>query len=153
MIIAVTYDIDKTAYDNPDVRRNIVLTTTEYAYNSKRLVHLQFGGNFCVRLNNLLASKFNCGTELQREQFLLKSENRIVTLSRCVFDEALKQFDMSKTLQTQEVLEEYHYTDKKMQQDMVQIVTTINDNHMSAVIEFKDIEQYNNFAIPTWLNR
>jgi len=147
-MILVTYGIDKTLYDDPGSVHNIVLTTTMYSFQAKKLVHLQYGTLLQNKVENRLRGNFGAG-----EQFMLENGGgSIEPLTREQFQEKLKQFDSKHTVKEQEVLERYCYTDKRSQQEIAQIVISIKDDCMEAVIDFESVAQYENFVQPVWLS-
>lgn len=155
MTIVVTYRVDIDMYHDPNTKHDISLTTTEYICRNDILVHLQMGRNFGIRLNNLMQYQFKGGmAALLSEQFMAKKtygKGKPKPITHSTFVEKRKRFDMSQTAVEQEILEEYAYTDKAGHPGAVQIVITIKDAVMSAVIDFKDSEQCQNFVPPVWL--
>jgi len=51
----------------------------------------------------------------------------------------------------QEILEEYVYTDKTGNNSKVQIIIKVKSEAITAVIDFKDAAQCENFVCPAWL--
>ena len=155
MTIVVTYRVDIDMYHDPNTKHDISLTTTEYICRNDVLVHLQIGKNLGIRLNNLMQYQFKGGmTALAHEQFMAKKaygKGKSKPITRSTFDEKRKRFDMSQTAVEQEILEEYSYIDKAGYPGAVQIAIRIKEGVMSAVIDFKDSEQYQNFTLPMWL--
>ena len=155
MTIVVTYRVDIDMYHDPNTKHDISLTTTEYICRNDILVHLQMGRNFGIRLNNLMQYQFKGGmAALANEQFMAKKaygKGKPKPITRSTFEEKRKRFDMSQTAVEQEILEEYAYIDKDGHLGTVQIAITIKDGAMSAVIDFKDSRQYQNFTPPVWL--
>ena len=155
MTIVVTYRVDIDMYHDPNTKHDISLTTAEYICGNDILVHLQMGRNLGIRLNNMMQYQFKSGmAALANEQFMAKKtygKGKPKPITRSTFEEKQKRFDMSQTAVEQEILEEYAYTDKAGHPGAVQIVITIKDGAMSAVIDFKDSRQYQNFTPPVWL--
>ena len=155
MPVVVTYRVDINMYRDPNTKHDISLTTTEYICRNDVLVHLQIGKNLSIRLNNLMQYQFKGGmAALPNEQFMAKKaygKGKPKPITRSTFEEKRKRFDMSQTAVEQEILEEYAYIDKDGHLGTVQIVITIKDAVMSAVIDFKDSEQCQNFVPPVWL--
>lgn len=154
MNIVVTYGIDKDLYDNSEHR--VSLVTTEYSHINDTLVRLQIGKNLGIRLNNLLSHDFKTNTVFQNEQFLFKKaykQGKAKPITRSTFEDKMKRFDMSHTVTEREILEEYAYKGKDGRFGEAQIVIRVKDDEMIAVIDFKDVEQYNNFVPPAWLVR
>ena len=155
MPVVVTYQIDIDIYHDPNTKHDVSLTTTEYICRNDVLVHLQIGKNLGIRLNNLVQYQFKGSmAALSNEQFMAKKtygkgKPKPITLS--TFEEKRKRFDMSQTAVEQEILEEYSFIDKVGHPGVVQIVITIKGGVMSAVIDFKHSEQYQNFVLPAWL--
>ena len=91
---------------------------------------------------------------LANEQFMAKKtygKGKPKPITRSTFEEKRKRFDMSQTAVEQEILEEYAYVDKAGHPSTVQIVITATGGTMTAAIDFKDSEQYQNFVLPAWL--
>lgn len=156
MIIAVTYHVEKDLYYAPETKHDLSLSTTEYMYKNDTLIHLQIGRNLGIRLNNRLRYEFKKEAVLQNEQYLFKksyNQGRPKATTRSTFEEKLKRFDMSQTVVEREIVEEYTYTNKNNRFDEVQIVITVKEDKMTATIDFKDAEQYENFIAPAWLTR
>lgn len=157
MAIVVTYNVNKDLYYFPDTKHNISLITTEYAYKTDVLINLQIGKNLGIRLNNILSYDFKKDAPLQNEQLMFRksyqSKDKTKPITRSTYEEKIKRFDMSKTATEQEIVDEYAYVNKCNHSDEVQIVITSRDGIMTAVIEFKDIEQYENFICPEWLEK
>lgn len=155
MTIVVTYRVDIDMYHDPNTKHDISLTTTEYICRNDILVHLQMGRNFGIRLNNLMQYQFKGGmAALANEQFMAKKaygKGKPKPITRSTFEEKRKRFDMSQTAVEQEILEEYAYTDKAGHPGAVQIAITIKGGAISAVIDFRNSEQYQNFVRPVWL--
>jgi len=152
MNIIVTYRVDKDLYDSSE--HHVSLVTTEYTYKSDMLVRLQIGKNLGIRLNNLLSHDFKTDTVFQNEQFLFKksyNHGKPKSVTRSIFDDKMKRFDMSQTVTEREILEEYSYTDRNGYSGEVQIVIAAKDDDVTAVIDFKDTEQHSNFICPAWL--
>ena len=146
-MILVTYGIDKAVYDNPRSIHNIALTTTMYSFKGKTLAHLQYGKLLQNKVETRLGGNLGSG-----EQFMLEHENGFIEpLMRNKFQEKRKQFDSKHTVKEQEILESYCYTNKRNQQEIVQIAITSKDNCVEAVIDFESAAQYENFVQPTWL--
>lgn len=156
MVVAVTYRVDAGLYHSPDIRHEAALVTTEYICGNELLVHLQIGKNLGIRLNNLMRYEFNGDKTLSDEQFMFKKTYRNgkpKPITRSTFEEKQRRFDMNRTTFEQEILEEYAYTDKTGCTSQVQIVVTVKKGTMTAAIDFKDAEQYQNFVSPAWLIR
>ena len=155
MTVVATYQVDIDIYHDPDIKHDVSLTTTEYIRGNDVLVHLQMGKNLGIRLNNLTQYQFKGSiTALTNEQFMAKKtygRGKPKPITRSTFEEKRKRFDMSQTAVEQEILEEYAYIDKAGHPGAVQIVITIKDGVMSAVIDFKDSEQSQSFTPPVWL--
>ena len=157
MPVVVTYRVDINMYRDPNTKHDISLTTTEYICGNDVLVHLQIVKNISIRFNNLMQYQFKGGmAALPNEQFMAKKaygKGKLKPITRSTFEEKRKRFDMSQTAVEQEILEEHAYIDKAGHPDAVQIAITIKDGVMSAVISFKDSEQYQNSILPAWLMR
>lgn len=156
MITVVTYSVVKELYYNPDVKHNATLITTEYTYKSNMLVHLQIGRNLGISINNLVSYSFKKDINFENEQFMSKklyNSSQPKKITQSTFEEKLKGFDMSQTKVEQEILEEYSYTDNGGHSDNVQIVIKVKDEEMVATIDFKSMEQHQNFVCPAWLVR
>ena len=154
MGVFLNYCVDKDIYHNPGTPHCVTLSTTQYTYKSELLVHLSLGKNLGIIINNLIQYEFGEDEVFESEQFLLKKTHdtgRSKPMTQSIFEDKLKRFDMSQTVKEQEVLEEYRYIDKNGQSDMVRIVVTVKGGSMTAVIDFKDTEQYKNFIKPAWL--
>lgn len=154
MSIIASYNVDRELYQNPGTTHSITLVTTEYTHRNDVLVHLQIGKNLGIRLNNLLRHEFRKGDQFQNEQFLFKKSygaGKPKLMTQNTFEDKLKRFDVSKTMKAQEILEEYNYTGRNGKPDMVQIAVTIKNEAVTAIIEFKDAEQHENFIEPAWL--
>jgi hypothetical protein len=155
MTVVATYKVDMDIYHDPNIKHDVSLTTTEYICGNDILVHLQMGKNFGIRLNNLMQYQFKGSiTGLTNDQFMTKKtygRGKPKSITKSTFEEKRKRFDMSQTTMEQEILEEYAYIDKAGHPGAVQIVITIKDGVMSAVISFKDSEQYQNSILPAWL--
>lgn len=154
MYIIVTYLVDKELYYDPATKHQSLLITTEYKHRNDVLVHLQLGRNLGVRLNNLLSYDFKKDTSFSNDQFLYRkfySKNKAKPITCGTFEDKLKRLDVDQTVVEREILEEYSYTDKSNRSDEVQIVITVKSDIMTAVIEFKDGEQHENFICPAWL--
>jgi len=154
MVIVASYHVDRASYFSADTKHTIVLSTTEYTFKNDMLVHLQIGKNTAVRLNNVLRYEFKTSKDFKDEQFLFKktySGGEAKPTTRGTFDDKLRGFDMGQTVIEQEILEGYDYTDKNGNPGSVQIVVVERDLKMTATIDFKDVEQHNNFVCPAWL--
>lgn len=154
MTIIVTYLVDKELYYDPDTKHQPLLITTEYKHRNDVLVHLQLGRNLGVRLNNLLSYGFKEDTSFQNNQYLFRksySKGKAKPITRSTFEDKMKRFDMAQTVIEREILEDYAYINKSNHSDEVQIVITVKSDTMTAVINFKDGEQYENFISPEWL--
>ncbi len=153
--VVVIYRVDIDRYHDPNTKHDISLTTTEYICGNDVLVHLQMGKNLGIRLNNLMQYKFKGGMPaLANEQFMAKKtygKGKPKPITRSTFEEKRKRFDMSQTAVEQEILEEYAYTNRIGHPDAIQIVITVKGGTMTAVIDFKGAEQYQNFVSPVWL--
>ena len=155
MTVVATYQVDIDIYHNSNTKHDVSLITTEYICGNDILVHLQMGKNFGIRLNNLIQYQFKGGrVALGNEQFMARKtygRGKPKPITRSTFEEKRKRFDISQTAVEQEILEEHSYIDKAGHPDAVQIAITIKDGVMSAVISFKDSEQYQNSILPAWL--
>ena len=153
--VVATYRVDIDIYHDPNTKHDISLTTIEYICGNDVLVHLQTGKNLGIRLNNLMQYQFKSGmAALANEQFMAKKtygKGKPKLITRSTFEEKRKRFGMSQTALEQEILEEYAYIDKAGHPSTVQIVIKTKDGVMSAVIDFKGSEQYQNFMPPAWL--
>jgi len=121
-------------------------------YKNSLLVHLQLGKNFGIRMNNNLRYAFD--VTLQDEQFSFKkasNKGKSKMITRDIFNKKLKRFDMNQTVISKEILEDYAYTDRCNRPDEVQIILKEKNDNMVAIIDFKDMEQLNNFVCPAWL--
>jgi len=146
-MILITYGIDQTVYDHPSSVHNIISMITMYAFQRKKLVHVQFGKLLQNQLENRLESRFRSD-----EQFMLEHENGFIEpLTHKQFQEKRKQFDPKRTVKEQELWERYCYTDKRKRQEIVQIAILIQDDCTKATIEFESQTQYQNFVQPAWL--
>ena len=154
MVIIISYRVDRALYFSSDRKHSIELSTTEYTYGNEMLVHLQFGKNLGIRLNNRLRYEFKKNKDFQNEQFFCKkvySSGKAKPTTQSTFDEKLRRFVIEQTIIEQEILEAYSYTDKSGRSASVQIVVKEKDRGMTATIDFKDLEQHNNFICPAWL--
>jgi hypothetical protein len=154
MVIIFSYHVDKALYFSPDTKHTIELSTTEYTYGNDMLVHLQFGKNLGIRLNNRLRYEFKKDKDFKDEQFFSKkvyNSGKAKPTTQSSFDEKLRRFVMEQTVIEQEILEEYSYTDKNGSPASVQIVIMEKASGMTATIDFKDAEQHKNFVCPVWL--
>lgn len=154
MAIVVTYSVNNELYYNPDVKHQTSLITTEYKYKSDILIRLQIYKNLGIRLNNVLSYDFKRDLSIPNEQYLFKkaySKNEAKPITRSTFEDKFKRLDMAQTTTEHEILEEYPYMDIHSRSDEVQIVITKINDVMTAVIDFKDAEQYENFTCPAWL--
>lgn len=154
MAIVTTYQVDKNLYYVPDAKHDISLITTEYTYGNEMLIHLQVGKNLGIRLNNCMHHEIADGTALPSEQFLFKKTYRsgnAKPITRITFDEKLKRFDIDKTSVEKEILQDYSYIGKNGSSDNVQIVIKEKAGTITAAIDFRDIEQYENFIYPMFL--
>ena len=57
-----------------------------------------------------------------------------------------------KIITEQEILEEYIYKDRTGNYDKAYIVILVKREKMTAVIDFKDLCQCENFVCPAWLS-
>lgn len=158
MLIVASYCVDKGFYYSPDNKHYVEMTTTEYTYKKDVLAHLIIGKNLGIRLDNMLAYEFGKSGIFhnENEQFFHKktySHDKIKKTTRGTFEDRLKQFDMSQTVIEHEIVEEYAYIDKNGVRDSVQIVITEKADIMTASIDFKSVEQHNNFTCPVWLTK
>lgn len=131
-----------------------MLDTTEYTYKCDMLVHLRIGKNLGIRLNTRLRCVFKMDTALQNEQFFAKkhyNQGNSKSITKSTFEEKKKQFDMSETAVTREIVEEYAYTGEDGSPDELQIQVKVDGDEMIAVIDFKDESQLNNLVCPAWL--
>ena len=154
MVIMISYHVDRALYFLSDTVHTISLSTTEYTYGNEMLVHLQFGKNLGIRLNNRLRYEFKKNNDVKDEQFFFKkiySGSKAKPTTQNTFDEKLRSFVMEQTVIEQEILEEYGYTDKNGNAASVQIVVMEKASGMTATIDFKDVEQNKNFVCPAWL--
>lgn len=155
MPVVVTYRVDINMYRDPNTKHDISLTTTEYICGNDVLVHLQIVKNISIRFNNLMQYQFKGGmAALPNEQFMSRKaygKGKPKPITRSTFEEKRKRFDMSQTAVEQEILEEYAYVDKAGHPSTVQIVITATGGTMTAAIDFKDSEQYQNFVLLAWL--
>ena len=155
MIIGVQYQVDKDIYDRPDTPHNVVMVTSEYSsHRAEILVHLQLGKNFHIRLNNMVRYRFSADVAVDDEQFFSTSprkKDKIKALTRSAFEEKMSRLDMGKVSLECEIVEEYHYTDKRNQPRVIQIPITVKDDSAFTVIEFESKEQHDNFIEPAWL--
>ena len=154
MAILIDYLVDEKVYYNPATKHRALLITSEYKYKNDVLVHLQFNSDLNTRLNNILEFESKKETVLSGDQFFSKktyNQGKTKQITRESFGEKIKRFDVNQTVLEQEILEEYSYTDKNNRLDTVQIAVTEKDNKITAVIDFKDIEQYEYFVCPEWL--
>jgi len=154
MFITVSYHVDKALYFSSDRKHFIEISTTEYTYGNEMLVHLQYGKNFGIRLNNLLRYEFKKDKDFQNEQFFFKkvySGGKPKPTTQSTFDKKLSRFDMGQTVVEQEILEGYSYTDKNGHSASVQIVVREKNGGITAAIDFKDLDQFNHFICPAWL--
>lgn len=150
-MIITSYKVEKNLYYDSNITYHPTLITTEYTYKNNKLVHLCIGKNLDIRLNNLLQYEFN--KSINPEQFFYgKTYNhKIKPTTRSTFEQKLKQFDISRTVIEQEIVEDYNYTDKKGKRDTVQIAIVANGTGMIATIDFKDAEQCADFVHPAWI--
>jgi len=145
-MILITYGVDKAIYDDSRSVHNIAATITTYSFKMKKLVHLQFGALLRNRLENRL------GELRSNEQHMLDDgKGSVKPLTREEFQERLQQSDSKRVGKEQEIWESYYYTDRRGRQEMVQIAISIKGDHMEAVIDFGDVDQYENFVPPAWL--
>lgn len=147
----VSYSVNKDLYNATE--HQITMTTTEYTYKNNVIVHLHIGKTLGIRLNNILNYELN--TNLNNNQYFMKkayNKGKAKPTTRGTFEEKLKRFDMNKTTTEKEIVEEYGYVGKDGNHASVQIVVIIkNDTDMTATIDFKTTEQYENFIYPDWL--
>lgn len=155
MAIVVTYNVNKDLYYASDTNHSISLVTTEYEYKTDILVHLQIGKNLSIRLNNIISYSFNKDTPLKNEQFMFRktyqANDKIKQITRSTFEDKLRHFSPEKTAICQEIVEDYIYTDKNNHSTEVQIAIMIKSDTTTAVIDFKDPEQFESFVRPVWL--
>jgi hypothetical protein len=156
MGVSINYYVDKNLYYKTDIPHTITLITTEYLYKNELLVHLLIGRSLVININNLIQQESQKDRVFGKEQFLFKknySNESPKPITRSTFASKLNQLDISQTMKEQEILEEYRYNDKNGKPDIVQIVISVKDDDITAIIDFKDAEQYGNFVEPVWLIR
>jgi hypothetical protein len=154
MVIIVSYHVDRALYFSAATKHSVSLSTTEYTYKNDVLVHLQYGQNLGIRLNNLLRYEFRNNKDIQDEQFFFKKaygSGKPKAATRSAFDAKLRGFDLGQTIIEQEILEEYGYTDCSGEPASVQIVVKEKASKTTAAIDFKDETQHTNFIRPAWL--
>jgi len=154
MAIIISYSVDRDLYYDPQTNHNISLITTEYICGNNILVHLEQGNNLNIRLINLLDYTLKKDIGLKKDYFFFKkSYNRkqAKAISQNTFEEKMKNFDKNKTVTEQEILDEYFYTDKTGKNSKIQIAITVKSEKITAVIDFIDAEQCENFVCPIWL--
>jgi len=152
--VIVSYRCNKELYLESEKDHATVLVTTEYSCGDDVFVHLQLDGNYGIRLNNLLNYAFKQDLSFSNEQFLHKKshyDSDMEIITRDVFEERLKRFEMGKITVRLEVLKEYGYVNKLGQSDNVHITVIVKDESMTAAIDFRDAEQCGNFVCPAWL--
>jgi hypothetical protein len=154
MAIFVNYGIEKDLYYDPKTNHNIILITTEYFCGNNILVYLEQGSNLNIRLNNLLKYTSNKNTDFHQDLFFQKkaySKKEANQITQNTFEEKIKKYDLNKITVEQEILEEYDYTDKNDNLNKIQIVIKIKNDSITAIVDFKDLNQYENFVCPAWL--
>ena len=154
MAIIVNYGVDKDLYYAPKTNHNILLITTEYFCGNNILVHLEQSGNLNFRLNKLLNYVSKKDTDFSKDHFFQKksySRKDAKPITKSTFEEKMKRYDANKITAEQEILEEYGYTDKTGSFNKAQISISIKKESITAVIDFKDLEHYENFVCPAWL--
>ncbi|MDR0325180.1 MAG: hypothetical protein LBI19_03680 [Oscillospiraceae bacterium] len=152
--MTVTYRVDQALYHTSDHQHDISLVTTEYQYGNELLVHLLFGPKNSVRLNDRLDDLLEDGAKILNEYFFYKktyTPGNAKPVTRSTFEARKRRFDISQTAIEREILEEYTYIDKSGLPCRVKIVMTDNGDTTTAVIDFEDREQYENFSSPAWL--
>ena len=151
MIIGITYGVDTDLYYSSEHRQSLI--TTEYRYKNNTLVHLRIGKNLGIRINGRLRCAFRTNENLQDELFYCKKigQNRPEPMTRSTFEAKMKRFDKSQTVVEQEIVETYVYRDRDGRYDETRVIIRAKAGSMTAEIDFKDIEQFNNFVRPTWL--
>lgn len=152
MTATVTYAVDKDSYAKSE--HHVLSVTTEYTYKSDMLIHLWMEKNLCIRLNNRLRYAFRIHKDLQNEHFFFKktyNQGKAKPISRSVFEEKQKRFDIGQTVFVQNILEEYAYTGKDGCSEEIQITVEVKEDEMTAEISFKDETQPENFVAPVWL--
>jgi len=154
MAILVNYSIEKDLYYDPKTNHNIILITTEYFCGNNIFVHLEQRSNLNIRLNNLLKYASKKNIDFQQDLFFQKkaySKKEANQITQNTFEEKLKKYDLNKITVEQEILEEYDYTDKNDNLNKIQIVIKIKNDSITAIVDFKDLNQYENFVCPAWL--
>ena len=154
MAIFVNYGIEKDLYYDPKTNHNIILITTEYFCGNNILVHLEQGSNLNIRLNNLLKYVSKKNIDFQQNLFFQKksySKKEANQITQNTFEEKIKKYDLNKITVEQEILEEYDYTDKNDNLNKIQIVIKIKNDSITAIVDFKNLNQYENFVCPAWL--
>jgi hypothetical protein len=154
MTIIVTYQVDAELYNNPATPHRISMTTTEHICGNDVLAPLQFGKDFAARINDAVLSNFSKSKKLPKEQFFAKktySRDNSTVITRSTFERKLKQFGKDETFMTQEILVEHQIEDKSGPSSVVQIVVKVKNDTMTAIVDFKDVEQHKNFIAPAWL--
>jgi len=153
MTTVALYCVDEKIYHSAETQHNIKLTTTEYLYKNELLVHIEIEPTLAIGINGMIQTVFKKDRRFENEQFLFKktySENNAKSITRSTFEKKLKQFNMNQTTKSIEILEEYQYIGKDGTADIVQVAVTINGGYTTAVIEFRDVKQYENFKQPVW---
>ena len=151
--VIVNYIVDKNIYYGSQTKHSILLITTEYIRGNTVLAHVEQGVNLNIRVNNLLDYVLNKTSGLKKEHFFVKksyNQGKAKAITRSTFEETLKRLDMSRTVIEQEILEDYDYTDKTGTSGKVQIAVSVKKDAVTAVIDFKDVKQYENFICPEW---
>ena len=154
MAIIISYSVDRDLYYDPQTNHNISLITIEYICGNNILVHLEQGNNLNIRLINLLDYTLKKDIGLKKDYFFFKktyNKKQAKAITQGTFVEKMKNFDKNKTGTEQEILDEYFYTDKTGKNSNIQIAITVKIEKITAVIDFADAKQYENFVCPVWL--
>ncbi|MCL1806163.1 MAG: hypothetical protein FWG31_00500 [Oscillospiraceae bacterium] len=152
-MVTVVYHVDKQCYDHAETKHNISITTTEYACGDQAVAHIQMSENTGVSISGRINSILKSCITLQNEYYICRKTGFAAgsVISRELFEEHLIRFDKKKTAVVREIVETYAYTGQNGRQDEAQIIITMKGGRMTAVIDFRDEEQYGCFAAPSWL--
>ncbi len=152
--VIVSYLVNQELYYALNTEHDAFLITTEYRCGNKTLVQLQVGAELNAFLTNHLKDILIDSSALPGEHFLLKKARtfgRAKPITRLIFNKILKRFDKGKMAVEQEILEKHTSLGKNGYVDDVSIVITVKEGKATAMIDFRDEEQYKSVIVPPWL--
>ena len=155
MAIIINYSVNKDLYYTPQTNLNITMITTEYTYGNNILMHLEQGINLNIRLKNILDHTLKKDNGLKKDYFFYKKtykKGQPKPITQNSFEEKIKKLYKNKIIVEQEIIEEYNYVDKIGNNSKVQIVIMVKNEKITAMIDFINAEQCENFVCPAWLS-